>query len=97
VEYSKYFRFSNGGIRGSLAMAKKWRDQQHAKLGPRRWRIGPDRAKPTNNTSGIVGVSKSKYNRWIASWHEDGKQHFKSFRTKREAVAYRKEQVARLS
>ena len=96
-EHSKYFRFSDGGVRKSLAKAKKLRDQKLKKLGPRRLRTGPNRAKPTNNTSGIIGVSKNKYNRWVAAWNEDGKQHFKTFKLKREAVAYRQEQVERLS
>ncbi len=97
VEYSKYFRFSDGGVRKSLVSAKEWRDALSKKLGPRRWRTGPNRSKPTNNTSGTVGVSKNVYNRWVASWNEDGKQRFKTFRTKKEAVAHRKEQVERLS
>tara|TARA_R110002111_G_scaffold137466_1_gene203263 strand:- start:410 stop:769 length:360 start_codon:yes stop_codon:yes gene_type:complete len=96
-EYSKYFRFTNGGIRKSFEMAKQWRDQQVALLGPRQWRRGPNRSKPTNNTSGTIGVSKNPYGRWVSSWNEDGKQRFKTFRTKREAVAFRKEQVERLS
>lgn len=89
-EYSKYFRFSNGGVRKSRADAIKWRDAQLAKLGPRKWRTGPNRARATNNSSGIIGVSKNKYGRWVATWNEDGKQYFKTFRTKREAVAHRK-------
>ena len=88
---SKYFRFSDGGVRKSLLKAKAWRDLKLKQLGPRQWRTGPDRAKPVNNTSGTVGVSKNRYNRWVAAWNEDGKQRFKTFRTKREAVAYRKE------
>jgi len=97
VEYSKYFRFSNGGVRKALVAAKKWRDQQFKKLGPRQWKKGPNRGKPTNNTSGTIGVSKNVYNRWVASWNEDGKQRFKTFRPKREAAAHRKEQVERRS
>ncbi len=97
TEYSKYFRFSDGGVRKSMARAKQWRDEQLAKLGPRQWRRGPNRSKPTNNTSGIVGVSKNVYNRWVASWNEDGKQRFKTFRTKKEAVAHRKAQIERLA
>lgn len=96
-EYSRYFRFSNGGVRQSLAEAKKWRDQLFEELGPRQWRTGPNRKRPTNNTSGIIGISKNKYNRWVAAWNEDGKQRFKTFKTKREAVAHRKAQAARLS
>lgn len=96
-EYSKYFRFSNGGVRKSKLLAERWRDEQLKKLGPRQWRKGPDRTKPSNNTSGTIGVSKNRYNRWVASWNEDGKQFFKTFRTKREAIAHRKAQVKRLS
>jgi len=96
-EYSRYFRFSDGGVRKSLQRAKRWRDQQFAKLGPRQWRTGPNMAKPINNSSGTVGVSKNRYNRWVASWNLNGKQHFKTFRTKREAIAYRKQMVADLS
>lgn len=92
VEHSKYFRFSDGGIKKSLAAAKKWRDSQLKKLGPREWKKGP-RAKATNNTSGITGVSKNAYGRWLATWQEDGKQRFKTFRTKREAVAHRKDKT----
>ena len=89
--YMKYFRFSDGGVRKSLIKAKAWRDAKLKQLGPRQWRTGPDRSKPVNNTSGTVGVSKNLYNRWVAAWNEDGKQRFKTFRTKREAVAHRKE------
>ena len=96
-EYSRYFRFSDGGIRKSLEQAKQWRDEKNAELGPRRWRRGPDRKKPVNNTSGVVGVSKNTFNRWVASWSVDGKQYFKTFKTKREAVAHRKAMVAELS
>ena len=92
-EYSKYFRFSDGGIRKSQMRAKKWRDAQMKKLGPRQWRTGPNRTRPVNNTSGVIGVSKNKYGRWVASWNEDGKQRFKTFPTKREAIAHRKQQV----
>lgn len=92
VEYSQYFRFSDGGIRKSLAKAKKWRDSQLKKLGPRQWKKGP-RTKATNNTSGVTGVSRNPYGRWVATWQEDGKQRFKTFALKREAVAHRKQQV----
>lgn len=95
-EYSKHFRFSNGGVKASLAAAKKWRDAQIKKHGERRWRSGPNSSKPTNNTSGVIGVSKNKFGRWVASWSEDGKQHFKTFPTKKEAVAHRKKQEKRL-
>ncbi|MFK7818003.1 MAG: hypothetical protein AB8G99_04755 [Planctomycetaceae bacterium] len=91
-EYSRYFRFSDGGIRKSLANAKKWRDQQLKKLGPRQWRKGP-RKKASNNTSGVTGVSKNAYGRWVATWQEDGKQRFKTFKKKKEAVAFRNEQI----
>ena len=97
TEHSKYFRFSDGGVRKSLARAKKWRDKKLKELGQRKWRTGPNKSKPINNTSGTIGVSKNPYNRWVASWNEDGKQRFKTFRTKREAVAHRKAQVAKLS
>ena len=89
-EYSKYFRFSNGGVRRSLVAAKKWRDARFKQLGERKWKTGPNRKKATNNTSGTIGVSKNVYGRWVASWNEDGKQRFKTFRLKREAVAHRK-------
>ncbi|TWT50669.1 hypothetical protein Pla22_34120 [Rubripirellula amarantea] len=97
TEYSRYFRFSDGGVRKSLQRAKTYRDELLDELGDRQWKSGPNRAKPINNSSGTVGVSKNKYNRWVSSWNEDGKQRFKTFRTKREAVAHRKEQVARLT
>ncbi len=96
-EYSRYFRFSDGGIRKSLARAKKYRDQLLRKVGLRQWRNGPNRSKAVNNTSGTIGVSKNPYGRWVASWNEDGKQYFKIFRTKREAIAHRKAQVQRLA
>jgi len=96
-EHSKYFRFSNGGVRKSLELAKKWRDAKYKQLGERKWRTGPNKSKPVNNTSGTIGVSKTPYGRWVASWNEDGKQRFKTFRTKREAVAHRKAQADRLS
>ena len=93
-EYSKYFRFSNGGIRKALTRAKAWRDAQLAELGPRQWRSGP-RKKATNNTSGTTGVSKNKYGRWVATWQEEGNQQFKTFAKKREAIAHRLEQLMR--
>lgn len=88
-QYSKYFRFSNGGIRKSLAEAQQWRDEQIAELGQRQWRKGP-RKKATNNTSGVTGVSKNVYGRWVATWQEEGVQRFKTFRTKKDAIAHRK-------
>ncbi len=91
-EYSKYFRFSDGGIRKSLERAEKWRDQLLKKIGERQWHSGP-RAKARNNSSGITGVSKNVYGRWVASWQEDGRQRFKSFKTRREAIAHRKAMV----
>ena len=88
VQHSKYFRFSKGGIRKSLATAQKWRDKKLRELGERQWRKGP-RKKATNNTSGTTGVSKNFYGRWVATWQEDGVQRFKTFKLKREAVAHR--------
>ena len=96
VEYSKYFRFSDGGVRESLKKAKKWRDKQMKVLGPRQWKKGP-RKKANNNTSGVTGVSKNPYGRWVATWQEDRKQRFKTFKKKKEAIAFRKEQLARLA
>lgn len=93
IEHSRYFRFSDGGIRKSLASAKRWREKLLRELGERRWKTGP-RKKATNNTSGITGVSRNKYNRWVATWQEDGVQRFKTFATKREAIAHRKQQLA---
>ena len=92
VEYSKYFRFSNGGVRKSREAAKKWRDEILEELGPRTWRKGP-RKRPTNNSSGVTGVSKNVYGRWVATWQEDGKQRFKTFKTKKEAIAHRKTMI----
>ncbi|MEM9366144.1 MAG: hypothetical protein AAGD07_09115 [Planctomycetota bacterium] len=94
VEYSKYFRFSNGGVQKSKEAAIQWRDEQLRALGDRQWRKGP-RKKPTNNTSGVTGVSRNFYGRWVATWQEDGKQRFKTFKSKREAIAHRKAQLAR--
>lgn len=91
-QYSKYFRFSDGGIRASLAKAKKWRDKQLKTLGPRQWKKGP-RKRATNNTSGVAGVSRNVYGRWVATWQEEGVQRFKTFKTKREAIAHRKEML----
>ncbi len=88
-QHSKYFRFSNGGIRASLARAKRWRDKKLRELGPRQWRKGP-RKRASNNTSGVSGVSKNVYGRWVATWQENGTQRFKTFRTKKEAIAHRK-------
>ena len=96
-EFSKYFRFSNGGVRKSKEDAIRWRDSKLRKLGVRRWRKGPNQSKATNNTSGVIGVSKNKFGRWVASWNEDGKQYFKTFKTKREAIAHRRAQAERLS
>lgn len=97
VEHSKYFRFSNGGIRKALQRAKRWRDARLKEFGERKWKSGPNRKKPTNNTSGVTGVSKNVYGRWVATWNEDGKQRFRTFPSKRAAVAFRKLQVERLS
>lgn len=88
-QHSKYFRFSDGGVRVSRERAIKWRDKKLRELGPRQWRKGP-RKRPTNNSSGITGVSRNFYGRWLATWQEDGVQRFKTFKTKREAVAHRK-------
>lgn len=96
VEYSKYFRFSDGGIRKSMADAIKYRDRLLKKIGPRQWRKGP-RSKATNNTSGTTGVSKNVYGRWVATWQEEGKQRFKTFRLKREAIAHRQAMLEQLA
>lgn len=61
-------------------------------LGERKWRTGP-RKRAVNNTSGTIGVSRNVYGRWVATWQEDGRQRFKSLKTKKEAIAYRKEQL----
>jgi hypothetical protein len=91
-QHSKYFRFSEGGKRAALARAKRWRDEKLREVGQRQWRKGP-RKKASNNTSGITGVSKNTYGRWVTTWHEDGRQRFKTFKTKREAIAHRKEKL----
>jgi hypothetical protein len=88
-QHSKYFRFTNGGIRAAYANAQRWRDKKLKELGERQWRSGP-RKKASNNQSGITGVSKNVYGRWVATWQHDGKQRFKTFKTKKEAVAHRK-------
>ncbi|QEG21344.1 hypothetical protein MFFC18_12000 [Mariniblastus fucicola] len=92
VEHTKYFRFSDGGIRKSQEKALRWRDSQLKKLGERKWHSGP-RAKAVNNSSGVTGVSRNVYGRWVATWQEDGRQRFRTFKTKREAIAHRKEQL----
>ena len=92
-QHSKYFRFSKGGVRKSLARAQRWRDDQIGKLGERKWRSGP-RKKPTNNTSGTVGVSKNVYGRWVATWQEEGRQRFKTFKTKKAAIEHRESKLA---
>ncbi len=91
-QHSKYFRFSNGGIRKSLALAKKWRDKKMREVGKREWKKGP-RRKAVNNTSGVTGVSRNPYGRWVATWQESGKQRFKTFKTKKDAVAFRKKKA----
>lgn len=91
-QHSKYFRFTDGGVRASLGRAKRWRDKKLRELGKRQWRKGP-RRKAVNNTSGTVGVSRNVYDRWVATWQEDGQQRFKTFKTKKEAVAHRKKQL----
>lgn len=93
TQHSKYFRFSDGGIRASLARAKRWQDRQLRELGQRQWRKGP-RKRATNNSSGVTGVSKNVYGRWVATWQEEGVQRFKTFKTKKEAVAHRKAKVS---
>lgn len=89
TQHSKYFRFTDGGVRASLARAKKWRDEQMAELGERQWRKGP-RKRASNNTSGVAGVSRNPYGRWVATWQEHGVQRFKTFKTKKDAIAHRK-------
>lgn len=91
-QHSKYFRFTDGGVRASLDRAKRWRDKKLREVGQRQWRKGP-RRRAVNNTSGTVGVSKNVYGRWVATWQEDGVQRFLTFRTKKEAVAHRKSKV----
>jgi len=88
-ETSKYFRFSDGGKKKALQRARIWREQQLKKLGPRQWKSGP-RKKASNNSSGVTGVSKNLYGRWVASWQSEGRQQFKSFPTRKEAIAHRK-------
>ena len=92
-QHSKYFRCSDGGVRAACARATRWRDKKIRELGERKWREGP-RKKASNNTSGTPGVSKNIYGRWVATWQENRVQMFKTFRTKKEAVAHRKEQLA---
>jgi hypothetical protein len=92
TQHSRYFRFSYGGIKKSLARAQKWRDEKLKELGPRQWKKGP-RKKATNNTSGVTGVSKNPYGRWVATWQEEGKQRFKTFKFKKDAVKFRKSVV----
>lgn len=92
-EYSKYFRFSDGGVRKSLSNAVAYRDAIMEELGPRTWKKGPRRI-AQNNTSGTTGVSKNKYGRWVASWQQEGVQRFKTFKSRRAAVAHRKAMVA---
>ncbi|EMI53810.1 hypothetical protein [Rhodopirellula sallentina] len=87
--HSKYFRFSNGGIRKSLAQAQRWRDKKLRELGDRQWHKGP-RKKAANNTSGMTGISKNVYGRWVATWQEDGVQRFKTFKFKKDAIEHRK-------
>ena len=94
VEHSKYFRFSDGGVRKSLAAATRWRDKKVRALGKRTWHSGP-RKKSVNNKSGVTGVSKNVYGRWVATWQEDGRQRFRTFKFKQEAIAFRKEQLER--
>ena len=89
TQHSKYFRFTDGGIRKSLTRAEKWRDKKLRELGERQWRKGP-RKKALNNTSGITGISKNIYGRWVATWQEEGVQRFKTFKTRKEAIAHRK-------
>lgn len=96
VEYSKYFRFSDGGIRASYSQAEKYLEELLAELGPRQWRKGP-RAKASNNSSGVTGVSKNIHGRWVATWQEDRKQRFKTFKTKRAAIEHRKQKIQSLS
>lgn len=91
-QHSKYFRFSNGGIRKALARAQRWRNQKLREFGQRQWRSGP-RKKAANNTSGTTGVSRNVYGRWVATWQQDGVQRFKTFRTKTEALTHRKAKV----
>ena len=92
-QHSKYFRFSDGGVRASLARAQRWRDKKLKELGQRQWKKGP-RRRPSNNSSGITGVSKNFYGRWLATWQQDGVQRFKTFKTKKEAIAHRKAKIA---
>ncbi|MEM7477052.1 MAG: hypothetical protein AAF483_18875 [Planctomycetota bacterium] len=92
-QHSKYFRFSKGGVQAALNRAKRWRNKQLRELGPRRWKAGP-RKKAVNNTSGTTGISKNVYGRWVATWQEGGRQRFKTFRTKKEAIAHRKEMLS---
>jgi hypothetical protein len=87
-QHSKYFRFSDGGIRQSEAKAKRWRDKKLRELGERQWRKGP-RKKASNNTSGATGVSRNVYGRWVATWQDEGVQRFMTFSTKREAIDHR--------
>lgn len=93
VQHSKYFRFSDGGVRTSYAAARAWRDQTIKDLGARQWHTGP-RKLAANNTSGVAGVSKNRYGRWVATWQDNGRQRFQTFKTKKEAVKHRRAKLA---
>lgn len=92
-QHSKYFRFSQGGVRASRAAAIIWRDQKIEELGARQWHTGP-RKLASNNTSGVAGVSKNRYGRWVATWQDNGRQRFQTFKTKKEAVKHRRSKLA---
>jgi hypothetical protein len=50
--------------------------------------------KGKNNTSGVKGVYYFvNGNNWRAFWEEDGKQKFKGFKTKEEAIEHRRQMV----
>jgi hypothetical protein len=93
IEYSRYFRFTDGGIRKSLASVKRWCEKLLRDVGERRRTTGP-RKKAPNNSSRVNGVSRSKSSQWFAIWQEHCVQRFKAFATKRGAIAYRKQQLA---
>lgn len=44
-----------------------------------------------NNNSGYVGVFK--FDMWVVQWREDGEKRHKDFKTKEEAIEYRKKMV----
>lgn len=77
TEYQKVFGLS-GGMRKTLARARRWRKERLREIQNSPEAQNPLRKTQSNNKSGISGVRRGK-TAWSATWTENGKQFHRSF------------------